>query len=440
MKKSTLLNICYNCDIINGDLKLEERINIIKRFAKDVQVLICTDSAGESLNMQFAHIIVNYDMPWNPMIVEQRIGRVDRIGQKFVVSALNLLLDNSIDERVYDVIEDKLNKILHEIGIDKTADVLDSTIEHKSIEKLYLTSLLNPEKFEAESENWLEQIKAKLNDYKSTEGALPIVPDAEIKKEKVEIIRHSPLPAWIESLAKNYLTTKGITYQPLIQGLKFAFPGFPENEYTFNIKESLENPTLEPLSLQHDIIRTMMEDAVPFTESQPIPIITINEKGFKPNGWWCLWSLQVKNQFDSEWYYSPIFINDNGEVFQSTANDLWSLLINDTKLFSCIGSLSIEESKREFSKLSTSAESLLQAKYIDMEKKVMGNTLKIKSNKEKAFAFQEKQLQKVGIENIRKSRLNKLNKDKIQWQDNFDSSSAIVPDLTCLLMVKITNG
>ena len=197
-------------------MDFDQRINALKKFKDIAQILISTDAAGESLNMQFAHIIINYDMPWNPMMVEQRIGRVDRIGQTHEVLALNMLLDNSVDKRVYEVIEIKLNSILEQLGIDKTSDVLDSTLERDQVNHLYLTSLLNPSRFEEESNDWLESIKKKLQDYQSTEGALPILESKSIKAQNVDAIRHSPLPKWLESLTKNYLLTNSISYTCLL--------------------------------------------------------------------------------------------------------------------------------------------------------------------------------------------------------------------------------
>jgi superfamily II DNA/RNA helicase len=67
---------------LNGVMDLGERRQAQRRFADDAQILISTDAGGEGLNLQFCHVIVNYDLPWNPMKIEQRIGRVDRIGQK----------------------------------------------------------------------------------------------------------------------------------------------------------------------------------------------------------------------------------------------------------------------------------------------------------------------------------------------------------------------
>ncbi len=254
----------YKCHIINGSMDFDLRVNALKHFKEDTQVLICTDAAGESLNMQFAHIVINYDMPWNPMVLEQRIGRVDRIGQTFEVQAFNMMLDNSVDKRVYEVIEEKLNQILNQLGIDKTADVLDSTLERDQINRLYLVSLLNPSKFEQESSNWLEDIKSKLREYKSTEGSLPTMDSKEIKVEKVDAVKHSPLPKWLEILTKKYLQTKGIPYQILLDGIKFKFPGQKEGIYTFNMKESLNNPIPEPISLQHEFVQSILKEAIPF--------------------------------------------------------------------------------------------------------------------------------------------------------------------------------
>jgi len=428
----------YLCDAINGSMDFDQRVNALKQFKENVQVLICTDAAGESLNMQFAHIVINYDMPWNPMVLEQRIGRVDRIGQTYEVQALNMMLDNSVDKRVYEVIEEKLNQILNQLGIDKTADVLDSTLERDQINRLYLTSLLNPAKFEQESSNWLEDIKYKLRDYQSTEGALPIMDSKDIKAEKVDAIKHSPLPKWLENLTKNYLQTKGIKYKSLLDGIKFQFPEHKEGIYTFNIKESVNNPIPEPISLQHLFIQSMLMDAIPFTESQQIPIVKLKQ-GNSTTGHWSLWNLEVKNQFETRQIIQPIFISTKGENFSSFAQNIWDKLIQENNLFDCIGVLPLDESKNVFKTISTKTEVLLQAKYEEFETNLLGNTDKIKFNKEKSFSFQEKQMNRIGIENIKQSRLNRLHLEREQWENTFVSAKQIVPNLTCLLMLNIVN-
>ena len=428
----------YICDAINGSMDFDQRVNALKQFKEGSQILICTDAAGESLNMQFAHIVINYDMPWNPMVLEQRIGRVDRIGQSFEVFALNMMLDNSVDKRVYEVVETKLSQIMNELGIDKTSDVLDSTLERDQLNRLYLTSLLNPTKFEQESNTWLEEIKSKLQEYKSTEGALPTLSSKDIKVDKVDAIKHSPLPNWLENLTKQYLTTKGIAYHSLLDGMRFKFPGHKEGIYTFNIKESVNNPIPEPISLQHEIIQTILREAIPYTTSQQIPTVKIKQGSSTP-GYWSLWHLEVKNQFETSQIIQPIFISSEGENFSAFAQSVWDKLIQENDYFDCIGVLPVDESKIAFADISEKSEKLMLKKYEEFESSIMLNADKIKSNKEKSFVFQEKQMNRIGIENIKQSRLNRLHKEKEIWEDTFQSSVQIVPTLSCSLIVKIVN-
>jgi superfamily II DNA or RNA helicase len=428
----------YICEAINGSIDFDQRVNALKQFKEGAQILICTDAAGESLNMQFAHIVINYDMPWNPMVLEQRIGRVDRIGQSYEVLALNMMLDNSVDKRVYEVVETKLTQIMNELGIDKTSDVLDSTLERDQLNRLYLTSLLNPAKFEQESNSWLDEIKSKLREYKSTEGALPTLASKDIKAEKVDAIKHSPLPKWLEGLTKNYLQTKGIAYHNLLDGVRFKFPGHKEGIYTFNIRESVNNPIPEPISLQHEIIQSIIKEAIPYTTSQQVPKVKIKQ-GNTTAGYWSLWHLEVKNQFESSQVIQPIFISAEGENFSAFAQSVWDKLIQENDYFDCVGALSLEESKAAYEKISGKVEELMQQKYEEFESSILQNTGKIKANKEKSFEFQEKQMQRIGIENIKQSRLNRLHKDKEQWVETFESASQIVPSLSCLLMVNIVN-
>jgi SNF2 family DNA or RNA helicase len=426
----------YICEAINGSMDFEQRVNALRLFKEGAQILICTDAAGESLNMQFAHIVINYDMPWNPMVLEQRIGRVDRIGQSHEVLALNMMLDNSVDKRVYEVVETKLTQIMNELGIDKTSDVLDSTLERDQLNRLYLTSLLNPARFEQESNNWLDEIKGKLRDYKSTEGALPTLASKDIKAEKVDAIKHSPLPRWLESLTKHYLQTKGIAYHNLIDGFRFKFPGHKEGIYTFNIRESVNNPIPEPISLQHDIIQTILRDAIPYTESQQIPKVKIKQ-GNATSGYWSLWHLEVKNHFETGQVIQPVFISSEGEHFSAFAQSVWDKLVQENDYIDCIGVMDLDESKAVYAQISAKVEALMQQRYEAFESSIIQHTDKLKANKEKSFEFQEKQLHRIGIENIKQSRLNRLYKEKEQWGAGFESASQIVPALTCLLLVNI---
>ena len=101
--------------LINGDIAIPEREVIIDEFAsdRDIRVLLSSEVGSEGLDLQFASVVVNYDLPWNPMVVEQRIGRVDRIGQAVPqIVILNLVAENTIEDRV-------LYRLYHRIGLFK---------------------------------------------------------------------------------------------------------------------------------------------------------------------------------------------------------------------------------------------------------------------------------------------------------------------------------
>jgi hypothetical protein len=93
-------------------LRGTERDEIKHRFLRgDIDVLVCTDAAAEGLNLQIADLLINYDLPWNPMKVEQRIGRIDRIGQKYEkIYVLNLCYVDSAEQVVYDRL---LKRLVH---------------------------------------------------------------------------------------------------------------------------------------------------------------------------------------------------------------------------------------------------------------------------------------------------------------------------------------
>ena len=111
---------------LNGSMDMDERRRAQEDFAESARILVSTDAGGEGLNLQFCHAAFNYDIPWNPMRIEQRIGRVDRIGQTHAVRAVNLLFEETVEFRVREVLEERLAVILREFGVDKASDVLDS--------------------------------------------------------------------------------------------------------------------------------------------------------------------------------------------------------------------------------------------------------------------------------------------------------------------------
>lgn len=102
--------------IVNGDLSSAGKERKVAAFERDGGVMVATDSISEGRNMQFCNVLVNYDLPWNPMKVEQRIGRVDRIGQEREVHVFNMALEDTIEEHVLNKLFGKINLFNQSIG------------------------------------------------------------------------------------------------------------------------------------------------------------------------------------------------------------------------------------------------------------------------------------------------------------------------------------
>ena len=108
----------WSVNIFHGQLSPPEKDSAVARFrdSSGPQVLVSTEAGGEGRNFQFAHILVNYDLPWNPMKVEQRIGRVDRIGQKKPVIVASFSTGETVEERVVEVLARRVRVFEETIG------------------------------------------------------------------------------------------------------------------------------------------------------------------------------------------------------------------------------------------------------------------------------------------------------------------------------------
>ena len=108
----------WDVNLFHGEMKPAAKDGAVEVFraATEPAILLSTESGGEGRNFQFCHLLVNYDLPWNPMRVEQRIGRVDRIGQAETVQVFNFWVKGTIEERVLNVLERRINVFEETVG------------------------------------------------------------------------------------------------------------------------------------------------------------------------------------------------------------------------------------------------------------------------------------------------------------------------------------
>lgn len=133
--------------VINGDMKLDQRKTSVQRFRVDdtVRFMVSTESGGEGINLQFCHVLVNYDLPWNPMRIEQRVGRIYRFGQTKRVQIYNFRGKETVEDKIYGFLEQKIEiaaKALAKVTGEDPEDIkttmlgqLETEVDYNSIYK-----------------------------------------------------------------------------------------------------------------------------------------------------------------------------------------------------------------------------------------------------------------------------------------------------------------
>jgi superfamily II DNA or RNA helicase len=145
--------------VVHGGMERTRKDAAFARFREDVPLLLCTDVGSEGQNLQFCHLLVNYDLPWNPMIIEQRIGRIHRYGQTEPVRVYNLAARGTAEERLLDVLDRRVH--LFELVVGEMDMVLGNMVEQADLEERVL-SIYASSNSEAEIETAFDAIADEL--------------------------------------------------------------------------------------------------------------------------------------------------------------------------------------------------------------------------------------------------------------------------------------
>jgi superfamily II DNA or RNA helicase len=132
-----------NVTQIHGGMKIGDRdtantrIYAEREFRESAQVLVATEAAGEGINLQFCHLMINYDIPWNPVRLEQRVGRIHRYGQERDCTIVNFVAVNTREGRVLQKLLDRLREIRRELGTDQVFDVVGEIFPSNLLDRLF---------------------------------------------------------------------------------------------------------------------------------------------------------------------------------------------------------------------------------------------------------------------------------------------------------------
>jgi SNF2 family DNA or RNA helicase len=125
----------------HGGLTTQQKDEAIRRFEAEGQILLSTEAAGEGRNLQFCHVMINFDLPWNPQRIEQRVGRIHRIGQTKRVEIFNLSAQGTIEDYLLNILDRKLN--MFELVIGEMEMILGYLTQEQDFEEMLLEVWLN---------------------------------------------------------------------------------------------------------------------------------------------------------------------------------------------------------------------------------------------------------------------------------------------------------
>ncbi len=188
---------------IHGGLRRDERRQAVEAFTQDPDVIfmVANDAAGEGINLQRAHLMVNYDLPWNPNRLEQRFGRIHRIGQKEVCHLWNLVAAQTREGEVYTRLLKKLEQERKDLG-GRVYDVLGRLFEAKPLRELLLEAIRYGER---------PEVKARLNE--SVDSAVDREHLEDLLEERA-LVRETMDPSKVEEIREQMERAEARRLQP----------------------------------------------------------------------------------------------------------------------------------------------------------------------------------------------------------------------------------
>jgi len=384
---------------LNGSMGIEERNKVLEDFKTESQLLISTDAGGEGLNLQFANVVINYDLPWNPMKIEQRIGRVDRIGQQQDVFIYNFILKDTVENRVKTVLEEKLSLILEESGIDKYSDVLDSEFSEMSFTDAYLKSLGNPKQVEFFLKPVEKDLKTQV---KNAEKFRDVIHEEKDLKPLVGTESNFDVERALRKMVMYYENYKGRSYLPIDQ-------------------LSINDP---------QIIRHLHQDFTR-TKDEAIPVISI-ENFPNEEGYFSLWEISLADSNQAK-RVIPVFITKEMILRPIAGQKIWETILKEEHPIGVNGEFDLKQEL--FQKIEDMAKEVSYDTFLEMKNAFEKKKEETYRKYLYALELRIDAARNIGIENIRNHKLLKLMREKEEVEKEYQTGLKVFPEFKPLLLI-----
>lgn len=387
--------------VLNGSMDIEERNDALKEFKTTTSIFISTDAGGEGLNLQFANIIINYDLPWNPMKIEQRCGRADRIGQQRDVHIYNMIIGDTVESRVREVLEEKLSVIMKELGVDKYSDVLDSEVAECDFTDAYMSSIGHASRIEQNIYSVEKEMRQQ------AENALKYKDILHEEKDLTQLVgkeSNFDVDTALHQMLTYYESWKG-------------------NDLTL----------IDRISINDEMITKHLCGSI--VQDHTGQLLSVGIWNF-PNeaGYFMLWELSVSEDTQDK-RIIPIFVNDSYVLRPMAGSRIMDVFLDGSSRLDCrmVPNLSQEDYQR----LQEICMNFAYNTFIELKEKQTKQSTEQYEKYKYALSLRREAAGHIGIENIRRSRIAKLDCEEREIEEEHKRSGTVLPDFRLMMLIRL---
>ena len=391
----------YSVSILNGSMDIEERNNALNEFKTNTSIFISTDAGGEGLNLQFANIIINYDLPWNPMKIEQRCGRADRIGQQRDVHIYNMIVRDTVESRVREVLEEKLSVIMKELGVDKYSDVLDSEVAECDFTDAYMNSIGHASRIEQNI----------------------VSVEKEMRQQAANAIKYKDILHEEKDLTKLVGKESNFDVDSALRHMLAYYESWKGNDLTL----------LDRISINDEMITRHLCGSL--VQDHNGCLLSVGIQNF-PNeaGYFMLWELSVSDDIRDK-RIIPIFVNESYVLRPMAGSRIMNVFLDETSKLNChmVSNLSEEDYQR----MQEICMDFAYNTFVELKDKHAKRSSEQYEKYKYALSLRKEAVEHIGIENIRRSRIAKLVREENDIEAEHKRSGTVLPDFRLMMLIRL---
>lgn len=391
----------YSVSVLNGSMDIEERNNALNEFKMSTGIFISTDAGGEGLNLQFANIIINYDLPWNPMKIEQRCGRADRIGQQRDVHIYNMIIGDTVESRVREVLEEKLSVIMKELGIDKYSDVLDSEVAECDFTDAYMSSIGHASRIEQ-------------NIYSV---------EMEMRQQAGNALKYKDILHEEKDLTQLVGKESNFDVDTALRQMLVYYESWKGNDPTI----------IDRISINDEMITKHLCGSI--VQDHTRQLMSVGIRNF-PNeaGYFMLWELSVSEDTQDK-RIIPIFVNESYVLRPMAGSKIMEVFLDGSSRLDCrmVHNLSEENYQR----LQEICMNFAYNTFVELKEKQTKRSTEQYEKYNYALSLRREAAGHIGIENIRRSRIAKLEREEREIEEEHKRSGTVLPDFRLMILIQL---